>query len=222
MQPSDTNQMRCTGVIRMLVLGFFFVFASPPLALASDTSPPLRINWFGKWSYAAALSPYYLLLAILAFRYRVVLRFATWKFFFFVSVLLFMVLGLLFEWIADILYVWTFPPGRDLFMIKVPIFGWFTGHEIPICEFLWIVGVVPLFYYLYLWATLAFYDIIYVVDENGDTYKKEERWVGLHEPTHILTRPKGKKGREFERALLERKPGLISRATRKLGHARKT
>ena len=107
-------------------------------------SHPLRIDWFGKWSYATALAPYYILLACLMVRYRVILKFATWKFFFFVSALLFMLLGLVFEWIADILYVWSFPAGRDLFMIKVPIFGWFTGHEIPVCEFLWILGVVPL------------------------------------------------------------------------------
>lgn len=183
---------------------------------------PFRIDFFGKWSYSAALAPYYLLLAGLAFRYRVILKFATWKFFFFVSALLFTLLGLVFEWIADILFVWTFPEGRDLFMIKVPIFGWFTGHEIPICEFLWILGVVPLFYYLYLWATLAFYDIIYVVDENGDTYKKEERWVGLHEPTRILTRKKGSKGREHESELLCRKPGIMSRVAKRIMDARKT
>lgn len=214
--------MSCTRGIGILILGIVFIFTNETLAGETVAKTPFRIDWFGKWSYAAALTPYYLLLAGLACRYRVILRFATWKFFFFVSVLLFSVLGLLFEWIADILYVWTFPPGRDLFMIQVPLFGWFTGHEIPICEFLWILGVVPLFYYLYLWATLAFYDIIYVVDENGDTYKKEERWVGLHEPTHIFVRPKGKKSREFEKPLLERRPGMICRAARGIGHARKT
>lgn len=197
---------------------------SVSIFFTSTTRPgePFRIDWFGKWSYAVALSPYYALLIILMVRYRVILRFATWKFFFAVSALLFIVLGLLFEWIADILYVWSFPPGRDLFMIRVPIFGWFTGHEIPICEFLWIVGVVPLFYYLYLWATLVFYDVIYVVDENGDTYKKEERWVGFHDSTHILTRPKGRKGRENETLVLERKPGMVSRVTKRIFNARKT
>lgn len=183
------------------------------------TSAPFIINTFGIWSYSVALAPYYVLLFTMVARYRVILRFATWKFFFAVSALLFLVLGLLFEWIADILFVWTFPPGRDLFTIRVPIFGWFTGHRIPICEFLWIVGVVPLFYYLYLWATLVFYDIIYVVDENGDTYKKEERWVGLHKPTRILTRPKGKKGQENECELMRRDPGFVSRAARKMRHA---
>jgi len=222
MQPFDTHHMSCTRGIRFLILGIVFIFTNEALAGEPVANAPFRIDWFGRWSYATALAPYYLLLAALAIRYQVILRFATWKFFFLVSVLLFSVLGLLFEWIADILYVWTFPPGRDLFMIKVPIFGWLTGHEIPICEFLWILGVVPLFYYLYLWATLAFYDIIYVVDENGDTYKKEERWAGLHETTHIFTRPKGKKSREFERPLLERKPGMIARLSRKIGHVRKT
>jgi hypothetical protein len=204
------------------ILGCLLLSAWSAAAAELGPATPFRINCFGKWSYAVALAPYYLLLAVLIIRYRVVLRFATWKFFFAVSIVIFMVLGLLFEWIADILYVWAFPPGRSLFMIRVPIFGWFTGHEIPICEFLWIVGVVPLFYYLYLWATLAFYDIIYVVDENGNTYKKEERWVGLHAPTHILTRPKGKKGREFEQLLLERKPGMMCRAVKKIGHVGKT
>jgi len=180
---------------------------------------PFRVDWFGRWSYAAALVPYYLLLAALAIRYRIILRFATWKFFFTVSALLFMVLGVTFEWIADVLYVWSFPPERDLFMMRVPIFGWFTGHKIPVCEFLWILGVVPLFYYLYLWATLVFYDIVYVVDENGNTYKKEERWVGFHEPSHIFTRPKGRKGREFEKELLVRAPGVVSRTCKRFYHA---
>lgn len=209
-----------TGLfLLILAIGFFFdcsSFAGATNDFASAPGPnaPLRIDWFGKWSYATALAPYYAVLVILMVRYRVILRFATWKFFFYVSCVLFMTLGLAFEWIADILYVWSFPPGRDLFIIRVPIFGWFTGHTIPICEFLWIVCVVPLFYYLYLWATLAFYDIIYVVDENGDTYKKEERWVGLHQPTHILTRPKGKKGQEHETELLRRNPGIASKITK--------
>jgi len=190
--------------------------------IETAAATPLRIDWFGQWSYAAALVPYYLLLTALVMRYRVVLRFATWKFFFLASAKLFTVLGLLFEWIADILYVWTFPAGRDLFMIRVPIFGWFTGHKIPVCEFLWILGVVPLFYYLYLWATLVFYDIIYVVDENGNTYKKEERWVGFHEPTHILTRKKGMRGREHEKELLRRNPGVVARTAKRISHAGQT
>lgn len=205
----------CCGLF--FVTGVNAVFAST----VDGTSEPLRIDFFGKWSYSVALAPYYALLIALVLRYRIILRFATWKFFFAVSALLFLVLGLVFEWIADILFVWTFPPGRDLFMIKVPIFGWFTGHTIPVCEFLWIVGVVPLFYYLYLWATLVFYDMVYVVDENGNTYKKEERWAGFHEPTRILTRPKGRKGREYEQELLCRNPGFISRTARRLRHVRK-
>lgn len=205
------------------ILVVFLVSSLPVCAATTGQGEggPFRIDWFGKWSYATALAPYYGLLAFLAFKYRVILRFTTWRFFFVVTALLLTVLGVLFEWVADILYVWTFPPGRDLFMIKVPLFGWFTGHEIPVCEFLWIVGVIPLFYYLYLWATLAFYDIIYVVDENGDTYKKEERWVGLHEPTHILTRKKGLKGREHEVELARREPGVCSRVAKRLMHAKK-
>lgn len=198
-----------------------FAQATNDPAAILEPGAPLRIDWFGRWSYAAALAPFYGVLTILAVRYRVILRFATWRFFFYVSGVLFLILGLGFELIADILYVWTFPAGRDLFIIRVPIFGWFTGHTIPICEFLWIVGAIPLFYYLYLWSTLAFYDVIYVVDENGDTYKKEERWVGLHEPTHILTRPKGKKGREHETELLCRNPGIASRMVKPFSNARK-
>lgn len=206
----------------------FAVWGQPFTAVASGEvlvpteKLPLRIDWFGRWSYAIVLLPYYALLAGLAWKYRVVLKFATWRFFFSVSVLLFLVLGLLFEWIADILYVWSFPNGRNLMLIEVPLFGWFTGHRIPVCEFLWIVGVVPLFYYLYLWATLVFYDVIYVVDENGNTYKKEERWVGFHEATRILTRPKGKKGREHEVEVLRREPGIVARLAHRLWNDRKT
>ncbi|MEY4387908.1 MAG: hypothetical protein RLY20_3191 [Verrucomicrobiota bacterium] len=205
------------------IFGFcvFPALASAGGDISMPGTSPFHIDLFGRWSYATALAPYYVLLVVLAVRYRVILKFATWKFFFFVSATLFLVLGLLFEWIADILYVWTFPEGRDLFMIRVPIFGWFTGHKIPVCEFLWIVGVVPLFYYLYLWATLAFYDIIYVIDENGNTYKKEERWVGLHEPTRILTRKKGMKGRQHEEELLVRQPGVVARTAKKFTHAKK-
>lgn len=216
--------MRVRSYRRLLGLWLGLVFVGlDSTAWAADvaTDPdPFILNLFGRWSYAVALAPYYALLLVLVVRFRVVLRFATWKFFFATSALLFLVLGLMFEWIAGILHVWSFPPGRDLFTIEIPIFGWITGHRIPICEFLWIAGVVPLFYYLYLWATLVFYDIIYVVDENGNTYKKEERWVGFHLPTRILTRPKGKKGREHECELLCRAPGLVARATRRLYHGR--
>ncbi|TAL05301.1 MAG: hypothetical protein EPO07_03695 [Verrucomicrobia bacterium] len=181
----------------------------------------LHVNSLGKLSYLAALLPYYGLLFWLAWKYRIVRKFDTWKMFFYTTASVLLLLGLLFEWIADVLYVWTFPPGRDLFMIRVPIFGWFSGHRIPVCEFLWILGVVPLFYYLYLWATLAFYDIIYVVDGQGRTYKKEERWVGLHEPTRILTRKKFEKGQQFETPLLTRNPNVLTRAVKKISHARK-
>lgn len=221
--------MRLRHFTSTAILGFaLFLVSGLPHTFASTTAgvpvepAPLRIDSFGKWSYAAALAPYYILLFSLVMRYRVILRFTTWKFFFAVSALLFMILGVLFEWIADILYVWTFPPGRYLFMIEVPIFGWFTGHRIPLCEFLWILGVVPLFYYLYLWATLVFYDVIYVVDEHGHTYKKEERWVGFHKPTRILTRKKGMKGREHECELFCRHPGLVARTTQRRMYAGKT
>ena len=206
-------------MLRIVILSIAIFFVSVPSAKGASETLPFQIDCFGRWSYVMALIPYYSLLGVLMYRYRVILKFATWKFFFFASALLFVLLGLLFEWIAGILYVWTFPPGRDLFMIRVPIFGWLTGHKIPVSEFLWIVGVVPLFYYLYLWATLCFYDIIYVVDENGNTYKKEERWAGLREPTRILTRPKGRKGREFETELMRRNPGVTCRLYQRLVHA---
>lgn len=219
--------MRSHLPVRASVLGAALLLLSLESAVATTTSngsgmlesSPLRIDCFGRWSYAVALVPYYLLLTGLMVHFRVIFRFATWKFFFAVSALLLIVLGLLFELIADILEVWSFPEGRHLFMIRVPIFGWFTGHKIPVCEFLWIVGVVPLFYFLYLWATLVFYDIIYVVDEHGNTYKKEERWVGFHEPTHIYTRQKGMKGREHECELMRRNPGFVARAAKRMRHA---
>ena len=175
-----------------------------------------HIDWFGRWSYQVVLLPYYALLMKLTWKYRVIWSFRNWWHFIRSTVFVILVLGVTFEWIADIFYVWDFPPGRDLFMIRVPIFGWFTGHTIPVSEFLWIVGVVPLFYYLYFWATLVFHDVIYVYDETtAKFYKKEERWVGFHEETRILKRPKGKKGREFEMPLLTRKPGVVSRVSKR-------
>ena len=148
-------------------------------------------------------------------RFRVIFRFANWIFFILTSCLCFLVLGLAFEWIAGILYVWTFPVGRDFFWLPIPLFGWITGNQIPICELLWIAVVIPLFYYLYFWATLVFNDIIYVVDDNGDFYKREERWVGFLGPTHISTRRKGQRGRENETVLHSRPPGFVARAAQK-------
>jgi len=196
------------------------VLVVPEWIIPQSSGAPYIATGTGKWSYSLALAPYYALLLWLSWKYEVILRFATWRFFFGVAAGAFLLLGLGFELLADVLLVWTFPEGRDLFQIRVPIFGWFTGHKIPICEFLWILGVVPLFYYLYLWATLVFYDIIYVVDEQGQTYKKEERWVGFHETTRILTRDKGKKGRENETELLRRDPGFIARRTKHWSNAR--
>ncbi|MGC3959781.1 MAG: hypothetical protein QM813_18215 [Verrucomicrobiota bacterium] len=194
----------------------------PEWIIPQSAGTPYIATGTGKWSYFIALAPYYALLLWLAWKFRVILQFATWRVFFCLSVGVFLLLGLIFELLADVLFVWTFPPGRDLFEIRVPIFGWFTGHKIPVCEFLWILGVVPLFYYLYLWATLVFYDIIYVVDEQGRTYKKEERWAGFHEPTRILIRDKGKKGRENETELLRRNPGFIAQKTKRWFDAHKT
>lgn len=221
--------MNIRPTCRLTLLRFYLllplaavVLVVPEWIIPQPKGTPYILEATREWSYLLALVPYYLLLLVLAWRYQVILQFATWRSFFLLSVGVFVLLGLLFELMADVLLVWTFPPGRDLFMIRVPIFGWFTGHKIPICEFLWILGVVPLFYYLYLWATLVFYDIIYVVDELGRTYKKEERWVGFHEATRILIRAKGKKGRENEQELLRRNPGLIARRTKRWLDVHKT
>ncbi len=221
--------MNVRPTCRLTLLRFYLLLPLAAVALVvpewiipQPKDTPYILEATREWSYLLALVPYYLLLLVLAWRYQVILQFATWRAFFFLSVGTFVLLGLIFELMADVLLVWTFPPGRDLFMIRVPIFGWFTGHKIPICEFLWILGVVPLFYYLYLWATLVFYDIIYVVDEQGRTYKKEERWVGFHEATRILIRKKGKKGRENETELLRRNPGFIARRTKRWLDVHKT
>lgn len=218
--------MNARRATRFTLLHFYLLLPAvagtlilPEWLIPPSAEEPYVLKQTGQWSYALALAPYYALLLFLAWKYRVILRFATWRVFFCLSVGVFLLLGLIFELMADVLLVWTFPPGRDLFMIRVPIFGWFTGHKIPVCEFLWILGVVPLFYYLYLWATLVFYDVIYVVDEQGRTYKKEERWAGFHEPTRILIRDKGKKGRENETELWRRNPGFIARKTKRFFHA---
>lgn len=215
---SPLTLLRFYLLLPLVALGLL----APEWIIPPTAGTPYVATGTGKWSYAIALAPYYALLLWLARRFKVILQFATWRIYFCLSVGVFLLLGLIFELMADVLLVWTFPPGRDLFEIRVPIFGWFTGHKIPVCEFLWILGVVPLFYYLYLWATLVFYDIIYVVDEQGRTYKKEERWAGFHEPTRILIRGKGKKGRENETELLRRNPGFIARRTKRWLDARKT
>jgi hypothetical protein len=183
---------------------------------------PFHIDFFGRASYLAILAPYYVLLAALVWHFRVILQFMNWRFYILASGMVMLLLGLALEWLADLLYVWSFPVGRDFGYIKIPIFGWLTGHRIPICELFWIVGVVPLFYYLWFWATLVFNDVIYVVDENGNFYKKEERWVGFHKPTRILTRPKYQRGQENERVLKLRQPGFVSKTIRKIKHAKTT
>jgi hypothetical protein len=165
----------------------------------------------GHYAYLAALSPYYGLLLVLAWRYRIILRHEKWWFYFLTALLLFGVLGLLFEWIAGVLHVWVFPPETHTFQLAIPIFGWITGHRVPIEELLWIAGVIPLFYFLYLWATLVFYDIIYVVDERGEFYKREERWRGFLAETRIRERKKFQRGQDFETTLWTRPPGIVAR-----------
>jgi hypothetical protein len=165
----------------------------------------------GHYAYLVALSPYYGLLLVLAWRYRIITRHEKWRFFFLTALLLFGLLGLLFEWIAGVLHVWVFPPETHTFQLRIPIFGWITGHAVPIEELLWIAGVIPLFYYLYLWATLVFYDIIYVLDGEGNFYKREERWRGFFAETSIRERRKGERGQQFETVLRRRRPGFVAR-----------
>lgn len=171
----------------------------------------MDIAILGHWSYAFCVSLYGILLIVLMGYFRVTFRFAVWRFFFAISFYGMLILGLGFEWMADLFGVWGFDPARHLFQIKVPLFGWVTGHKVPIEEILWITAVIPLFYYLYLWTTLLFHDIIYVVDEQGKFYKREERWIGFLETTRITTRLKGRRGQENETVIKVRKPGFIAR-----------
>ena len=193
--------------------------AQPP---AIEWKPLLKVNYFGRGSYLMVLLPYCILLGWLIWRYRVILRFGSLWFFIRSAAVVLIVLGFALEWLADVFFVWTFPPGRDFCEMRVPFFGWITGHKVPLCELLWIVAVVPLFYYLWFWATLVFHDVIYVVDERGKFYKKEERWVGFHKPTRILTRLKNQRGQENEQPLLERPPGFVARCLKRFHRVQKT
>lgn len=172
---------------------------------------PVRIDIFGTSSYAIVLLPYFLLLGWCLWYYRILFQFKTWKFFLMMACVMFLVLGLGFEWIAQMFYAWTFPPGRFWFELDIPIFGWITHNKVPFEELLWIAVVIPLFYYLYLWATLVFFDIIYVIDAEGNFYKKEERYVGFFKETHICVRNKGERGQEHENKLRSRPAGIVAR-----------
>src|SRR2546422_9291759 len=143
---------------------------------------PFTIDVLGRWSYAFCVSLYVVLLIGLLRYFRHTFRFAVWRFYMTITLNTLLVLGFFFEWMADVFFVWDFPESRHLFTLRVPVFGWLTGHRVPVEELIWIIAVVPLFYYLYLWSTLLFQDIVYVVDEKGDYYKREERWVGFMEP----------------------------------------
>ena len=187
-----------------------------------ESKPAWILNGFGRWSYFMTLVPYYVLLGSLAWRYRAIWRFANWWFFFRAVLLVMIVLGFALEFLADVLYVWDFPPGRDFGLMPVPIFGWVSGNQVPVCELGWILGIGPLFYYLWFWATLVFHDVIYVMNDDGTFYKKEERWVGFHDKTRILTRLKNHRGQENERTLLERPPGFIARSLRRHQHVENT
>ena len=172
---------------------------------------PFTIDVLGRWSYAFCVALYVLLLLRLLWYFRCTFRFAVWRYYMTVSVIILFVLGFFFEWMADIFLVWDFPEGRHLFKMLVPFFGWVTGHSVPIEELVWIVSVVPLFYYLYMYATLLFHDIVYVVDEEGRFYKREERWVGFTRATRITQRLKGQRGQEHEVLVQMRPPGFFAR-----------
>jgi hypothetical protein len=172
---------------------------------------PFTIDVLGRWSYLFCVALYFVLLARLVWYFRCILRFTVRVHFFAISVYVLLILGFAFEWIADIFFVWTFPDGRHLVKIPVPLFGWITGHEVPVEELLWIIVVVPLFYFLYMYSTLLFHDIIYVVDDEGRFYKREERWVGFTRATRITTRKKGIRGQEHEVLVERRPPGFIAR-----------
>ena len=172
---------------------------------------PFTIDVLGRWSYLFCVSLYGLLLLRLMWYFRSILRFAVRRHFVTISAYVLLLLGFAFEWIADIFFVWDFPDGRHLVKVPVPIFGWVTGHEVPVEELLWILVVVPLFYYLYLYSTLLFHDIVYVVDEEGRFYKREERWVGFTRATKVTTRKKGFRGQEHEVLIQGRPPGFIAR-----------
>jgi len=58
------------------------------------------------------------------------------------------------------------------------------GHQIPTASSSGSSAWCRCFYYLYLWATLAFYDVIYVLDERGNTYKKEDVGRTARADTH--------------------------------------
>jgi hypothetical protein len=179
--------------------------AAPPLV------QPFTIDVLGRWSYAFCVALYVLLLLRLLWYFRCTFRFAVWRFYMTITVIVLFVLGFFFEWMADMFLVWDFPDGRHLTTLAVPLFGWFTGHRVPLEELVWIVSVVPLFYYLYLYSTLLFHDIIYVVDEEGRFYKREERWVGFTRATRITTRLKDHRGQENEVLVQMRPPGFIAR-----------
>ena len=172
---------------------------------------PFRIDALGRWSYAFCVALYVVLLFRLFWYFRCTFRFAVWRFYMTITVIVLFVLGFFFEWMAGIFLVWDFPEGRHLFTLPIPFFGWVTGHRVPFEELVWIVSVVPLFYYLYLYATLLFHDIIYVVDDDGRFYKREERWVGFTRATRITTRKKGERGQQFEVLVQTRPPGFCAR-----------
>jgi hypothetical protein len=63
---------------------------------------------------------------------------------------------------------------------------------------------------------------VYVVDEEGRFYKREERWVGFTRATRITRRLKGQRGQEHEVLLQSRPPGFFGRALGRYFHERET
>src|SRR3990172_10931671 len=102
---------------------------------------PFHIDALGRWSYLFVVSQYFIVLFALVFYFKVTFKFERWKLFFVISVNTLLILGFAFEWIAGIFKVWGFDPSRFLLSIPIPIYGWFTGHRIPVEEAMWIVSV---------------------------------------------------------------------------------
>jgi len=172
---------------------------------------PIYINALGHWSYFTVVSVYYLLTFYLLFYFRKTFRFARRKIFFACTAGCLLFLGFALELLSGIFQTWTFIEGNFLFEIWIPIFGRWACHKIPFSEALWIVVSIPMFYYLYLWFTFVFHDLIYVMTEEEKFYKREDRWVGFFGTTKIAFRKMGEKGQENETTVRIRKPGLLAR-----------
>lgn len=177
---------------------------------------PFYINALGQWSYFAVVSIYYVLTFALLIYFKKTFRFARRRAFFACTAGSLLFLGFGLELLSGIFQTWTFIDGKFLFEIWIPIFGRWACHKIPLSEALWIAVSIPMFYYLYLWFTLVFHDLIYVMTAEGKFYKREDRWVGFFGTTKIAFRTKGNKGQENETTVRIRKPGILARLIAKV------